>query len=212
MAFILLIVNRSAIKIIDDSSTSSDESETSRLNSTVTVSSSCPTKATTVDNIDDIQTLTEEMVSKFQRRYEEGYDLPDSIYQKWLTINHPEANMPCNFLADLFPSASIPSPVEIIEDHSITASPESKELQSNSHFIDSNFTSCVQQMSTTAIQLQDDHQQPANKTNTTSKQSTTLLDKYLEPSKSKSHASTRAITTARVLTSSECLNIIREKK
>ena len=28
------------------------------------------------------------------RRYEEGYDLPDSCYEEWLRLNHPEATDP----------------------------------------------------------------------------------------------------------------------
>ena len=31
----------------------------------------------------------------YQRRYEEGYDLPDSQYAKWLAINHPQEGKSC---------------------------------------------------------------------------------------------------------------------
>ena len=29
--------------------------------------------------------------TKFARRFEEGYDLPDTRYQAWLSVNHPDA-------------------------------------------------------------------------------------------------------------------------
>jgi len=29
--------------------------------------------------------------TKFAHRFEEGYDLPDSRYQAWLSVNHPDA-------------------------------------------------------------------------------------------------------------------------
>ena len=104
--------------------------------------------------------------------------------------------MSCGSLTDFFPDASIPDPVTIVEDHSNTSSSESKELQSSFHINES-----VQQVLS---------QQSVNKTNNKS----TILEEFLETpiSKFKSHASTRAVTTARVLTSSECLNIIREKE
>ena len=31
---------------------------------------------------------------KYQRRFEEGYDIPDPRYQRWLALYHPEAKMP----------------------------------------------------------------------------------------------------------------------
>lgn len=55
-------------------------------------------------------------------------------------------------------------------------------------------------------------QQPVKEIHDISNQHASLLDKILAPPKSKPTASTRAITKARVLTSTECLNIIREKE
>jgi len=36
--------------------------------------------------------------SKYARRYEEGYDLPDAQYEKWLEMSHPEVvnRSPCS--------------------------------------------------------------------------------------------------------------------
>ena len=55
-------------------------------------------------------------------------------------------------------------------------------------------------------------QQPAKEIQATSTQQTKLLDKILVPSISKPTASTHAITKARILTSTEYLNIIRAKE
>ena len=30
---------------------------------------------------------------KYAQRYEEGYNLPDARYEKWLRLNHPEINV-----------------------------------------------------------------------------------------------------------------------
>ena len=34
-----------------------------------------------------------EETSKFQRRFEEGYDVPDARYEHWLEVYHPEAKL-----------------------------------------------------------------------------------------------------------------------
>ena len=41
------------------------------------------------DTTDDILNLSDDQVKLFERRYREGYDLPDPVYFKWLRINHP---------------------------------------------------------------------------------------------------------------------------
>ena len=42
--------------------------------------------------LDDVQlSLSSEMVARFERRFEEGYDLPDNEYMKWLRHAHPES-------------------------------------------------------------------------------------------------------------------------
>ena len=35
--------------------------------------------------------ISSEKLSLYQRRFEEGYDLPDEEYITWLKINHPES-------------------------------------------------------------------------------------------------------------------------
>ena len=74
---------------------------------------------------DENESITEAMASKFERRFEEGYDLPDPMYQKWLAINHPEVNKyntPHGSLVNFFPDASTPDPAIIVEDDSNRAS------------------------------------------------------------------------------------------
>ena len=65
----------------------------------------------------------------FQRRYEEGYDIPDDEYMKWLRDNHPEdaVEYPVLFtggndypssLTDALPSIPMASPVVILNSES----------------------------------------------------------------------------------------------
>ena len=42
----------------------------------------------TVNSDDEILNLSDEQVQFFEKRYEEGYDLPDPVYLKWLKITH----------------------------------------------------------------------------------------------------------------------------
>jgi len=37
-------------------------------------------------------TFTIDQERKYAQRYEEGYDLPDTEYDAWLKINHPDHN------------------------------------------------------------------------------------------------------------------------
>ena len=219
-----------AIEIIDDNYTSpiqpsnhteniSDDCPTEPANNDEVISGYSPTKPTNnnefacssfstelaIANVDE--PITEAMASKFERRFEEGYNLPDPIYQKWLALNHPEVNKyntPHGFLVDFFPDASIPDPAIIVENDSNTASTSELETVSSSFDTTASVLDVHQVQSTT---IQPGHQS-ASKTNNNS----TVLHEFLETLKFKSRASTRAVTTARVLTSSECLSIIREKE
>ena len=87
--------DHTAIEIIDDSPTEPS-------NHTETISNHSPTEPANNNELanssfllataDENKSITEAMASKFERRLEEGYDLPDPMYQKWLAINHPEVN------------------------------------------------------------------------------------------------------------------------
>lgn len=37
--------------------------------------------------------FTSDEISKFQRRFEEGYDVPDAQYEHWLELYHPETKL-----------------------------------------------------------------------------------------------------------------------
>ena len=49
----------------------------------------CPVRGT-VNGENETLNLSHEKVQLFEERYEEGYDLPDPLYLKWLKINHPK--------------------------------------------------------------------------------------------------------------------------
>ena len=134
--------------------------------------------------------------------------LTQCIKIKWLAINHPEVNKyntPYGSLVNFFPDASTPDPVIIVEADSNRASiPELKKVLSS--FDTTASVSHAHQVQSSTIWP---GHQSVNKTNNNS-----IIHEFLETpiSKFKPRTSTCAITTARVLTSSECLSIIREKE
>ena len=185
----------------------------------------------------------------FQRRFEEGYDLYDPLYQKWLELEHPEVATSYNSessILSLFPEAPIVNPVEIIDDSNNPgnsteslngAQPSVSNLLENTQAIESLNGISTLPANTEAIESPNRAQPsitnlPANteamsntqcknslsvtnKENISNKSghSTTTLSKYLNtPAITKPKSSTCAITTARVLTSAECLDIIRQKE
>ena len=124
---------------------------------------------------------------KFERRYEEGYDLPDPLYQKWLKITHPES-VDNGTLADVFSDIPPLSPVQITDDsHSTLLNPSEVET-----IVQSTISSSATLLPGSSTQSSS-KQQPVKETHDTSNQHTTLLDKILVPPKSKPIASTCAI-------------------
>ena len=72
---------------------------------------------------------------KFERRYEEGYDLPDSVYQKWLKITYPDS-VDNGTLADVFSDIPPLSPVQITDDsHSTLLNPSEVEPLFNPQYL-----------------------------------------------------------------------------
>ena len=57
-------------------------------------------------------------IALFQRRYEEGYDLPDEDYIQWLHETHPDADNTSGNdfvpLVDCFPDIPITTPVAVV--------------------------------------------------------------------------------------------------
>ena len=49
----------------------------------------------------DQPTFTREQEQKYQRRYEEGFDLPDEDSEAWLKLNHPGHTTTGNFSVQL---------------------------------------------------------------------------------------------------------------
>ena len=48
-------------------------------------------------NMTDQDKFTEEEISLYNKRYENGYDLPDERYFRWLDLNHPSASDHCKY-------------------------------------------------------------------------------------------------------------------
>ena len=91
------------------------------------------------------QSFTEQTILLFQRRFEEGYDLYDPLYQKWLEQEHPEVatfynSESSHSILDLFPEAPIVNPVEIIDDSSNTGKSTKSDQPSVSNLLTSTET------------------------------------------------------------------------
>ena len=154
------------------------------------------------NNEDTDDEITDEMIIKFKRRYEEGYNMDDPIYQQWLEANnlvssHSTASISTNnSVIDNFSDVPVLSPVAVT-DVEITTS--------NTSSAASNIPGDV---TTTSLQ----HHLHANKNN--SAITSNILQQLITQVNPKllGKSATRAITTARVLTSKECLDIIKEKQ
>jgi len=127
----------------------------------------------------NIPEISDDLRRKFERRFDEGYDLPDPLYQKWLEVAHPGP------ISSLFPDAQALTPLQISGE--VTPPPSSVQHP-------------TPPSSTPAIETQLSNEYCAS------------LDTFLESVKTKQTTSTRAITTARVLTSDKCYNVIKEKE
>ena len=171
--------------------------------------------------------FTEQDILLFQRRFEEGYDLYDPLYQKWLELEHPETSTSHHsgsLLLNLFPEAPVINPVEMIDDgkNAENSTESQREAESSVPNFTTNTKSnhSVQQTVSNLPEVIlntpcSNSLSVTNKENISSngELTTTVLSKYLRtPTITKPKSSTRAITTARVLTSTECLDIIREKE
>jgi len=66
----------------------------------------------------DLLDLSDETRKKIERRYEEGYDLPDPLYEKWLSYEHPDSigSVFRGSISSLVPDAQILSPIPISDD------------------------------------------------------------------------------------------------
>ena len=107
--------NRTAIEVLDVDSGNKHRSNNSSNGDTVSKSANTTDKQTQqsedllsfAESEEDLgslsKILTEQMKLKFEKRYEEGYDLPDPLYQKWLQITYPEFRNDCttNLFTDL---------------------------------------------------------------------------------------------------------------
>jgi len=135
------------------------------------------------------------------RRYEEGYNLYDPVYQKWLETNGLVSTTP-NSIVENFSDVPVLNPIPVTDVENVTLSVASAANVSSS-------------VVSTASNISASPSRPTNipvneKNNATSN----ILRKYISPiaTKQSSKSTTHAVTTARVLTSKECLDIIKEKQ
>ena len=59
-----------------------------------------PTMILLLNNERTLVIITDEMITKFQLWYEEGYDLNDPLYQKWLDANNLGSSTSSSILAN----------------------------------------------------------------------------------------------------------------
>jgi len=129
-------------------------------------------------------TIIEEMVIKFKRHYEEGYDMDDPMHQRWLEVNNVMFSISDSVIANFTP---VPN-----TDMEITTSSSTLGAASN----------ILGDVTSTSLQ----HHLPISKNNNA------IAFRYFKTvcnPKPLGNSTTRAITTARVLIM--CLDIIKEK-
>ena len=134
--------NRNAILTLDSDSSGDTPPSSSSVPSASTSSATTPPVNTDSPNPDTSspQSFPPEKVELFQRRYEEGYDIPDAEYEAWLKIAHPEAGI--TNVAGMFQDVATLNPVgesnnesddEILEHETPLSSPEMFSSPDASH-------------------------------------------------------------------------------
>ena len=138
--------------------------------------------------------ITEEMIAKFMQRYEEGYDLYDPIYQKWLEANNLVSTT-SNSVTENFADVPVLNPILVTG-------------------VENNTSSVVSAASSIPARPSLPSNLPANENNNITSSYSNTVQKFMSPfaSKPSRKSENRAVTTARVLTSKECLDIIKEKQ
>ena len=74
-------------------------------------------------NSDDRDEFSAETLARFQKRYDEGYDLYDDEYTRWLELNHP-SDLP----ADRFLLESTPSTPSVVDSFTSVESSENARI------------------------------------------------------------------------------------
>ena len=147
------------------------------------------TYSTSRDNL-----LSPDIVAVYKRRYEEGYDIFDPAYTKWLQQHHPEAG-----------TASLTTPKN--SNPLSTASPSTPF--SNQLSKSTSMPGATGQQSTPLSDLTNRRLSSSSGTSNGS-----VVSKFLGglPVRTPSRSSTAKSSGARVLTSAECLALLKEKE
>lgn len=127
--------NRNAIPVSDESSDAEPHTKRNAAENNPTLSSddssyetpypaetdtSGEYKEPNIDS-DDSTVFTAEQIERFNRRHEEGYDLPDPIYEDWLKLNHPDAAL-CSSVVARFAAVPALDPVRSSESEGLALS------------------------------------------------------------------------------------------
>jgi len=187
------------------------------------------------DTNDDILKLSDDQVKLFERRYREGYDLPDPVYFKWLRINHPTVENQITSFDETSVIQEQPSQQHCDENQfRDSCSGECTENISLLELISANETSenlclecpIVEPVTATNREDMDSNDRPAHLPSNAAtnrpvveppdhKEKLNYISKYLVqyvPLKKASNSATQRTTGARVLTSEECSKYIFEQE
>ena len=157
----------------------------------------------TLPEINDSSNISSKKRSLYQRRFEEGYDLPDEEYTKWLKVNYPESFVEQSndndnngetdslTLADAFCNVPVASPDAIVDT-------ELKGDQMRKDEVDN----AVRYDETATVE------EPCNKLKYISK----YLVQFVPNAKPKNTETAVRISGARVLTSDKCVTILKERE
>ena len=227
--------NQQAIPLAHEAATVSTEPSTT--NDPLTTEEDGSITNTEPENTASKVTFTPEQIDLFNTRFTEGYDIyDDQQYVTWLQLAHPEA-VPNSITTPSpegpsvlgeFSNVSLidPLPVDDPADDPSTDTVTPAPAQSTPHSTGSSNNLISEDSLTTANSTSSKSSNPQFSSATPSHQiggrerqtSASPVDKHLQlptaPKKKGTVASssTRAMTGARVLTSAECLAIIKEKE
>lgn len=159
-------------------------------------------------------TFTIEEEIRYSVRFEEGYDLFDERYQSWLKVNHPDAvtNTASTVLEPLrAPKSSTPI---VSPSPSVTDTSSNTSLVSQSSSVSESKQTSTRVKSTVSGPSSSTHPLPGSTPLSTTARRRSPLSDLLNLPKNVRKPSTKTPSTgrARVLTSDECLRLLKEKE
>ena len=171
-----------------------------------------------IETVEEIDEISPELERKFRRRFEEGYNLHDPVYTRWLKNTHPELQpQPAepSSVADEFSHIRPLSPEAVLVEETDNRLMESRqEVQNVSRLVYNSTTATDSREAQNGVSDGADSREAQNSVSdgATAQLGSSGLARVLADHTPLVAATERCKPKARLLTSAECLRMLQEKE